>query len=67
MKKQNIEQLKCETHRYYVDVFLCAVCVTEREVASDAQVRRSQVKGHSEGSPFLLDLNMFGVPVYNHR
>lgn len=51
------------THRSYVDVFFYAVCVTHCEVASDSQVGRSQIKGHSDGRPFLLDFNMFGVPV----
>ena len=53
------------TDRCDVCVFLHAVCVTQGEVASDAQLWGGQVKGHSDGSPFLLDHNMFGVPVWN--
>ncbi len=53
------------THRFYVCVFFHAICITQWEVAPDAQIWGSQIKGHSDGSLFLLDLNMFGVPVYN--
>lgn len=52
------------THRCYVDVFLHAIGVAQGEVACDAQAGRSQVKGHGDGGPFLLHLNVSGVPVY---
>lgn len=56
--------LYSHTYRCYVCVSLLAVSVTQREVAPDAQVSWSQVKGHIEGGAFLLDFNMFRVPVY---
>lgn len=54
-------------YRCDVRVFLYAVRVTQWEVGSDAQAWGSQVKGHSDGCTFLLDLDMFGVPIYNNH
>ena len=59
--------LKLWTDRRDVCVFLHAVSVTQGEVAPDAQLWRSQVKGHGDGCPFLLHLDVFGVPIYNHN
>ena len=52
------------THRRYFCVFLHSVCITIGEVACDAQVLGRQVKRHGDGSPFLLHLHIFGIPVY---
>lgn len=50
-------------HRRDVHVFLSAAAGTQREVAGDAQVGRSQVKGHGDAGPVLPDLHMLWVPV----
>lgn len=50
-------------HRHDVHVVPPAAARTQREVAGDAQVGRSQVKGHGDAGPILLDLHVLWVPV----
>lgn len=57
------EQHARGAHRHDVHVVLPAAAGTQREVAGDAQVGRSQVKGHGDAGPILLDLHMLWVPV----
>lgn len=55
------EQSRC--YGCYLHGDLLSVCKTLQEVAADAQVRWSQVKGHGDVAPFLCDLSKPGVPV----